>query len=85
VATSEAAARKLISARLENPHVTGNEDEAPQSRTWYWDLLSANPGAIRCAAELGFTRRRILWRMRRGEKIANNDALVYAIAGFELG
>ena len=41
--------------------------------------------AVRCAEEFGFTRRRVLWRMRRGEMMENNDAMVYAIAGFELG
>ncbi len=85
VATSEAAARKLIAARLEDSIVSGKEHEVPQSHAWYWDLLHANPGAVRCAAELGFTRRRKLWRMRRGEAIENNSALVYAIAGFEFG
>ena len=47
--------------------------------------VDINPEAVRCATELGFTRRRVLWRMRRGEAIKNNDAMVYAIAGFELG
>lgn len=85
VATSEAEARRLIAARLESSVSADNQDEASQARTWYWDLLPANQGAVRCAAALGFTRRRILWRMRHGEAIENNDALVYAIAGFELG
>jgi N-acetylglutamate synthase-like GNAT family acetyltransferase len=85
VATSEAKARQLIAARIEDSVGAGKEHEVPQSRTWYWDLLPANPGAVRCATELGFKRRRILWRMRRGDAIENNDALVYAIAGFELG
>jgi GNAT superfamily N-acetyltransferase len=85
VATSEAEAHQLIAAQLEDSIVTGNEHRVPQSRTWYWDLLPANPGAIRCATELGFTHGRKLWRMRRGEATENNDALVYAIAGFELG
>ena len=65
LATSEAAARKLISAQLENSIGAGKEREVPQSRTWYWDLLPANPGAVRCATELGFKRRRILWRIDR--------------------
>lgn len=85
VATSEAEARQLIAARLEDSIGAGKEREVPPSRTWYWDLLPANPGAVSCARELGFKRRRTLWRMRRGEAIENNDALVYAIAGFELG
>jgi GNAT superfamily N-acetyltransferase len=85
VATSEAEARRLIAARLQYPVCAGKQHEASQTHIWYWDLLPANPGAVRCAESLGFTRRRILWRMRRGEAIENNSALVYAIAGFELG
>ena len=85
VATSEAAARKLIATRLENSTAAGKKNEVPQSPTWYWDLLPANPEVVRCASDFGFIRHRLLWRMRRGEAIENNDALVYAIAGFELG
>jgi GNAT superfamily N-acetyltransferase len=77
VANSEAEARQLISAHLE---------PSPDRRHgWYWDLLSKNLSSIRCAERLGFTRRRTLWRMRLGQAIENNDAMVYAIAGFELG
>jgi GNAT superfamily N-acetyltransferase len=78
VANSEMDVRQLIVAHLEAEESRGLEP-------WYWDLLPANTEAVRCATELGFTRRRILWRMRRGEAIENNDAMVYAIAGFELG
>jgi len=78
VANSEIDVRQLIVAHLEAEESRGLEP-------WYWDLLPSNPEAVRCATELGFTRRRILWRMRRGEAIENNDAMVYAIAGFELG
>jgi len=78
VANSEMDVRQLIVAHLEAEESRGLEP-------WYWDLLPSNPEAVRCATELGFTRRRILWRMRRGEAIENNDAMVYAIAGFELG
>jgi GNAT superfamily N-acetyltransferase len=85
VAASEAVAHQLIAACLESSIAAGKEHEAPQSRTWYWDLPPANPGAVRCATKFGFQRRRKLWRMRRGEAIENNDALVYALAGFELG
>jgi GNAT superfamily N-acetyltransferase len=74
VASSETEARLLIAAHLEDPE-----------NKWYWDLLPANPKAVRCAEKFGFTRRRVLWRMRRGEMMENNDAMVYAIAGFELG
>jgi hypothetical protein len=47
--------------------------------------LPGNLPAVDCARRLGFTRRRTLWRMRRGESIESNDAMVYAIAGFEMG
>ena len=85
VASSEAEARRLIAARLEDPARAGEEDEGSRTCNWYWDLLPANPEAVRCAAKFGFTRRRRLWRMFRGEAIESNDALVYAIAGFEWG
>lgn len=80
IADSGTDARQLIAAHLE-----AEESEGEKPHNWYWDLLPANPEAIRCATEFGFTRRRVLWRMRRGEAIENNDAMVYAIAGFELG
>lgn len=85
VAASEAEARQLIAAQLEDSAVVSGEHQVFQARAWCWDLLPANPGAVRCAQEFGFTRRRILWRMRRGAAIETNNALVYAIAGFELG
>jgi ribosomal protein S18 acetylase RimI-like enzyme len=52
---------------------------------WYWDLLPTNPEAVSCAEEFGFSRGRVLWRMRRGEAVDTDDSLSYAIAGFELG
>ena len=52
---------------------------------WYWDFLTTNAEAVRCAQELGFKRSRVLWRMRRGEAIHTDDSSIYAIAGFELG
>ncbi|HZL28367.1 MAG TPA: GNAT family N-acetyltransferase [Acidobacteriaceae bacterium] len=79
VADSEADAKLLIATHLE---IYPN---AGKSSDWYWDLLPANTGAVRCAEQLGFTRRRTLWRMRRGETMENDNAMVYAIAGFELG
>jgi GNAT superfamily N-acetyltransferase len=82
-------------ARYLGPCVAGSENEAEQlirvhlegdeSESWYWDLLPTNSAAIRCASKFGFTRRRTLWRMWRGQMMENNDAMVYAIAGFELG
>jgi GNAT superfamily N-acetyltransferase len=76
VARSETAAMHLINAHLE-----ANVSESG----WYWDLLPSNRAAMRYAESLGFTRRRVLWRMRRGAGVEKNDAMVYAIAGFELG
>jgi hypothetical protein len=85
VASSEAEARQLITARLESPEFACEGDEGSRACSWYWDILPANSEAVRCAVELGFTQRRRLWRMRRGETIESNDAMVYAIAGFEWG
>ena len=76
VAASANDARELIARQL-NAYAAGC--------AWYWDLLPANAEAVSCAQEFGFTRRRVLWRMRRGEAIDNDDSLIYAIAGFELG
>jgi GNAT superfamily N-acetyltransferase len=84
IAGSEVEAEALIAAHLANDSYP-NQDPAPKRATWYWDLLPDNLPAVDCARRLGFTRRRTLWRMRRGEIIENNDAMVYAIAGFELG
>lgn len=83
VTSSVAEARRLISAHLEG--FAGAEHDDFKSCKWYWDLHPTNPEAVLAAQKLGFTRRRVLWRMRRGEMIENKDAMVYAIAGFELG
>jgi predicted GNAT family acetyltransferase len=85
VASSETVAQQLIAARLEGCSDAYQEGESKKPRRWYWDLLPENSEVILCAKKLGFTRRRILWRMRRGEVLKNNDAMVYAIAGFEFG
>jgi len=76
VAASAYDARELI-ARYLNGYAAGC--------AWYWDLLSTNAEAVSCARALGFTRSRVLWRMRRGEAIDNDDSSTYAISGFELG
>jgi GNAT superfamily N-acetyltransferase len=76
VATSAEHGRRLIAAHL---------DTFADARSWYWDLLPANVEAARSAEGFGFTRSRVLYRMRRGESVEHNDALVYAIAGFEFG
>ena len=52
---------------------------------WSWDLLSENAAAVDLARELGFTRKRVLTRMSRGKALRGRDAMIYAIAGFELG
>jgi Acetyltransferase (GNAT) domain len=75
----------VVGSELEAQELIGAHLEGDESESWYWDLLPANTAAIRCARKFGFTRRRTLWRMRRGEMMESNDAMVYAIAGFELG
>jgi GNAT superfamily N-acetyltransferase len=59
--------------------------QASPGSSWYWDLLSTNKKALRLAAVLGFVPQRRLERMAIGNRIAKNDQMVYAIAGFELG
>ena len=81
VASSEDVARHLLAAHLAAHESAAGNFQIP----WCWDLLRSNAGAIRCATDFGFTRRRSLWRMRRGKPIKNNDAKVFATAGFELG
>ena len=76
VAASAKDARDLIARHL-NSYAAGC--------AWYWDLLPTNAEAVSCAQDMGFTRSRVLWRMRRGEAIENDDSSAYAIAGFELG
>jgi len=51
----------------------------------FWDLLPSNRDAVGLAAELGFTRQRVLTRMARGKPLRGRDDMIYAIAGFELG
>ena len=85
VASSREGAEQLIATHIGRVKCRSDEFECSSSRNWYWDLLPTNSEAVRFAEEYGFTRRRILWRMRRGDAIENNDAMVYAIAGFELG
>jgi GNAT superfamily N-acetyltransferase len=85
VAGSEKAARDLIACHLHG-HMPVEEKSANQEQSrWYWDLLPSNAAAVHCAEDFGFTRRRVLWRMRLGNELGNNDAMVYAIAGFECG
>jgi ribosomal protein S18 acetylase RimI-like enzyme len=57
---------------------------SPQSG-WYWDLLSTNKKAVELAGEFGFVPQRRLERMVLGNRLAKNDQMNYAIAGFELG
>jgi GNAT superfamily N-acetyltransferase len=83
IADSETEASRLIAAQLDGCSL--DRHAGSQLRRWHWDLFPTNSGALRCARKFGFTRSRALWRMRRGEAIENNDAMVYAIAGFELG
>jgi hypothetical protein len=75
VALEQKAARLVIEQILLESPETG----------WYWDLLTANIKAVELAEELGFVAQRRLGRMVIGNRLAKNDQLVYAIAGFELG
>jgi len=74
IAGSIVDARRLLAAHLQESKVR-----------WCWDLLPGNKEALHSAEEYGFTRQRVLWRMRRGKALQNNNSMVYAIAGFELG
>lgn len=85
VVGSEAEAHTLIAACLAGHLSAGDQPPDTRTRHWYLDLFPANSKAVCCAQMFGFTRRRILWRMRRGEVMKTNDAMIYAIAGFELG
>jgi ribosomal protein S18 acetylase RimI-like enzyme len=58
---------------------------ASPGSSWYWDILATNEKAVALAQEFNFVRQRRLERMVFGGRIATNDRLVYAIAGFELG
>lgn len=56
----------------------------------YWDILVANRDALELAREFGFERARELTRMSLAgaghpTPLQNNDALVFAMAGFEYG
>ena len=75
VARDSSAASRLIRTTLA---------EHPDD-PWFWDLLPGNRDAAALAAGLGFTPVRRLMRMRLGPGFNGDDALVYAIAGFELG
>jgi len=58
---------------------------ASSPSSWFWDLLNTNKAALHLAASLGFVPQRRLERMAIGDRLAKNDQMVYAIAGFELG
>ena len=89
VARDVEVARDLFSQFSQQQEVKGTmhsrKPEVRQSRNWYWDLLPDNRTAIEIANELGFTPKRQLTRMVRGEDFRGHDELVYAIAGFEIG
>ena len=75
IAKDPRSARALITSTL----------QGSSSVAWSWDLLPENRSAVELAAELGFTRQRMLTRMGRGEPLHSRNDMVYAIAGFELG
>ena len=68
-------ARALMESALETPAIGG----------WSWDLLRENAPAVALAHTLGFTPKRHLTRMVRGNNHSGNEQAIYAIAGFELG
>ena len=80
VARSAAAARELLAWFLERH----NEESI------YWDILPANGDAVALAHQFGFEPVRRLARMalagvEHPPALRNDDALVYATAGFEFG
>jgi GNAT superfamily N-acetyltransferase len=75
VGSDSASTQALITSTL----------KASSSVAWSWDLFPHNRNAAAFALELGFTRRRVLTRMSRGQTLRGRDEMVYAIAGFELG
>ena len=75
VADDPASAQGLIMSTL----------QAHSFVAWSWDLLPQNRNAFALASEMGFTRQRVLARMRRGKLLRSRKDMVYAIAGFELG
>ena len=87
VARDGKAARDLFSwFSKRRPEVkSAMHSRQAEVRQWYWDLLPDNKAAIEIAKELGFTPKRQLTRMFRGEDFRGDDELVYAIAGFEIG
>jgi hypothetical protein len=58
---------------------------AARPGAWFWDLLPANGNAVHLARRFGFGPVRALTRMYRGRALRGNEALAYALAGFELG
>ncbi len=75
VAQKPASTRALI----------GSAVQEDSSVAWSWDLFPQNATSVAIALELGFTRQRVLTRMRRGEPIVGRNEKILAIAGFELG
>lgn len=55
------------------------------TRSWCWDILPANRGAVALAQRLGFVRQRILTRMVWGQDLRGREDWIYAGAGFDLG
>ena len=68
-------ARALMERALETPAVGG----------WSWDILLENAQAADLAHTLGFTPKRHLTRMVRGNDQRGDEQAIYAIAGFEVG
>ena len=75
VAESPAVARALVSRALLIPNRGG----------FSWDILIENTAAMTLAQDLGFTPKRHLLRMVRGQELRGQEQSIFAIAGFELG
>ena len=74
-ARSHETAKSLLVAALAQNATAG----------WFWDLLPSNDHAVKIAEDLGFKRARSLTRMVSGTELRGREALIYAVAGFELG
>lgn len=86
--------RPGIRAAYIGPCIAANADSAQTliehcatggEARWFWDLLPANEQAVKLATDFGFRVERRLMRMARGAELRGNDAMIYAIAGFEFG
>ena len=52
---------------------------------WYWDMLTNNTNVVGLARDFGFTPKRHLLRMVRGDSLRGSETNIYSLAGFEFG